>query len=582
MDSKKFLRETTRLRGKTLKFRYVTLFTSLVELAVELLFAFSIPFAVEYFKNGHQKLAILFLIITVSNQIIYSIIRVFERNYELKYNMYIDEESNKKTVDILGVVKNKVYVTENKARRRLNTVEIQENTKNYITKNIEFVDRLLRSTVEFIMFIVMFLGTVATTMLSVKDVPSLIITLSICITAIVFITIRQIKRRVTFFAEVRKLRDQLNSEKMDVLSISPINQKHQSFLTEGFIDSSKVIKLKEVKINFKETIEGCYKSGAMALSTILLLMVAIFSYESLTMEIFASLMALSTLYNRMLNSLSHEISSIQSLIDASSDKKSYDEIMDLIATKYLDLRSTQKTSSERITSVSLSNLDFIHEDTEKNVVHRIIADKLMFKTGVSTLISGPSGSGKSTLLKILTGDYSYDDDSILINNKFYRTSVYNYLMYDPDSSLGSKSILEEVTFDNDKSIVDKQKLIEILKGLNLYDTIITKAKNEPILDYLSCVYKDTFSAGQLQRFLLARLLYNLDNTVDLVILDEPIANLDDVTANKVVEFTTKFCNCDSTRIVVISSHQVKIVEKFCKAVYSFNNITQDYFRIESV
>lgn len=579
-NSKKFLKEIVRLTGRNLKFRYIFLFASLLGLSLETIFAFSIPFSVEYFKNGHQRLAIFFLILTVSSQIIYAIFDVFQRNIEKKYTMFIDEESNKKTVDILGVVKNKVYVTEDKVRRRLNSVEIQENTKNYISKNIEFTDQIMRATIELVMFFVMFSGTIVATMLSVKDVRSLIVIMTVCIVAISLITIRQIKRREIFYCEKRQLNDTLNSQKMDLLNISPINHKHQCFLTDSYIESAATIKLKEIKITLKESIENCYKSGAMALSTVVLLLIAIFSYESLNMEIFASLMALSTLYSRMLNYLTHEISSIQKLIDASSEKKSYDKIMSVIATKYIEFSCDISDNHERITSIHLNNLDFVHEDTEKKTVHRIISDMLTFKSG-ATLIRGESGSGKSTLLKILSGIYSCDEN-ILINNKFYKPCIYNYIMYDPDSSLGSKSILEEITFYNDKLNINKQKIIDILKGLNLFETITAKAKHEPILEYLSSVFKDSFSAGQLQRFVLARLLYNLDKNIDVVILDEPIANLDDDTATKVISFVNDFCSYDLARIVIIASHQVKLVEKFCDNKYGFNSISENYFKIESI
>jgi len=320
----------------------------------------------------------------------------------------------------------------------------------------------------------------------------------------------------------------------------------------------------------------------MSISTIILLFIAIFSNETLDIGTFASLMALASLYNRLLQSLTQEISSIQRLIDSASDKKSYNTVMKIIVDKYLELTNEKYENLGKINHVKLSNLDFVHEDTENKVLHRIIADELTFTSGESTLIYGESGSGKSTLIKILSGIYSYESNNILINNEFYRSSLYNYIMYDPDSTLGSRNILEEVTLDSNKSCIDKQKLIDILKGLSLYEAIIYKAQHEPILDYLQSVFKDTFSAGQIQRFVLARLLYNLESSTGVVILDEPVANLDDNTASNVVAFINTFCNTDTSRIVLIASHQVKIVEKFCKVKYSFNNSNENYFKIESI
>ncbi|MDD2375870.1 MAG: hypothetical protein PHD15_01270 [Clostridia bacterium] len=77
-------------------------------------------------------------------------------------------------------------------------------------------------------------------------------------------------------------------------------------------------------------------------------------------------------------------------------------------------------------------------------------------------------------------------------------------MYDLDSTLGSRNILEEVTLDNNKSFVDKQKIINTLKSLSLYKVIIYKMQHELILNYLQSGFKDTFSVDQILRFVLAR------------------------------------------------------------------------------
>jgi ABC-type transport system involved in cytochrome bd biosynthesis fused ATPase/permease subunit len=70
-----------------------------------------------------------------------------------------------------------------------------------------------------------------------------------------------------------------------------------------------------------------------------------------------------------------------------------------------------------------------------------------------------------------------------------------------------------------------------------------------------------FSNGQNQRLILAKILYWLDDEIDVVVLDECTSGLDDKSetdsadAERILKYIVDFCNKDKKRIVIISTHQ---------------------------
>ena len=179
---------------------------------------------------------------------------------------------------------------------------------------------------------------------------------------------------------------------------------------------------------------------------------------------------------------------------------------------------------------------------------------LMFEKGKLTLLKGSSGSGKSTLLGILSGDLY-----IMGHDK------YKAVHFSSDRTLGCKNLLREITFEKSEKDVDKARLVEILKGVCLYEEFIKKANGEDILVYLTHTFKENLSTGLDQRVMLARTLYRIDDG-DIVIIDEPIGALDRTTATKVLDYIKKYA-CDvKGKLVVITTHQYYIYDGFDKII----------------
>ena len=74
-------------------------------------------------------------------------------------------------------------------------------------------------------------------------------------------------------------------------------------------------------------------------------------------------------------------------------------------------------------------------------------------------------------------------------------------------------------------------------------------------------FDQALSNGQKQRLILAKMLYWLDENIDIVALDECTSGLDEANQNdgadaqEILEYLVRFCNQDKNRIVIISTHQ---------------------------
>jgi len=168
------------------------------------------------------------------------------------------------------------------------------------------------------------------------------------------------------------------------------------------------------------------------------------------------------------------------------------------------------------------------------------------------VILGANGSGKSTMLQLLAGKIQASEGSVKyeINNKIIHDDrVYNFLSY----AAPYQELIEEFTlmemlnlhfkFKKILHSLDLQKIIEILK--------LGKFRNKP-LKY--------FSSGMKQR---VKLILALLSDTQLVMLDEPLSNLDKAGYQWYHDLITKYSN---DRMIVVCSNKQEDEYFFCKNV----------------
>ncbi|MFC7205819.1 type I secretion system permease/ATPase [Comamonas endophytica] len=178
---------------------------------------------------------------------------------------------------------------------------------------------------------------------------------------------------------------------------------------------------------------------------------------------------------------------------------------------------------------------------------------LALQPGTVTAILGPSGSGKSTLARCIIGVWPQAEGEVLLDGRplhgWNRAELGPHLGYLPqDIELFEGTIAENIARFGD---IDPQQVIAATRSAGLHEMILRMPQGyeTPVGEAGALL-----SGGQRQRIALARALYGRPQ---LVVLDEPNANLDDAGEAALVRAVQELREQGST--VVLVTHRPGIL-----------------------
>ena len=204
--------------------------------------------------------------------------------------------------------------------------------------------------------------------------------------------------------------------------------------------------------------------------------------------------------------------------------------------------------------IEFQDFSFQYYSQAEPTLHAI---NLKIHRGEKILIVGPSGSGKSTLGHCLNGliPFSYRGEiqgSLKINgletreqNIFKLSKMIGTVLQDSDGQFVGLTVGEDVAFalenDNIPNVEMHERVRKVARMVDIQDLLMTSPFE--------------LSGGQKQRTSLAGVMID---DVDILLFDEPLANLDPATGKTAIEIIDDI-HRNSEKTVIVIEHRLEDV-----------------------
>lgn len=183
----------------------------------------------------------------------------------------------------------------------------------------------------------------------------------------------------------------------------------------------------------------------------------------------------------------------------------------------------------------LKNVDYLYENSKSKVLSGITYN---FEVGKFYAIIGKSGAGKSTLLSLLAGLDSPSNGEIIFNNVNIEKIGYSeHRQKDISLVFQNYNLIDYLTPLENLKLVSKNVNKDILLKLGLEEEQINRN-----------VMK--LSGGQQQRVAIARALVS---EASIILADEPTGNLDENTAQEIIDILKKVA-VENNKCVIVVTH----------------------------
>lgn len=218
--------------------------------------------------------------------------------------------------------------------------------------------------------------------------------------------------------------------------------------------------------------------------------------------------------------------------------------------------------------IQLQNVTFTYPDD----THAVLTDfSFTVRSGEKWLVKGPSGCGKSTLFFLLNGLYPEACDGIVTGERILFGKSYAEfkpgevsqfvatVFQDPDSQFCMPTVEEELAFTLENRSIPRNEMDEQISCI-LQETGLTPFRHRVI---------QTLSGGEKQRVATACALLM---EPAILLLDEPLAHLDPVTAKDYVAWFDGLQRKFGWTVLVID-HQSETWGEFFTHSYVFEEVT---------
>lgn len=297
------------------------------------------------------------------------------------------------------------------------------------------------------------------------------------------------------------------------------------------------------------------------LVVIIILFLFVFFNFNLDKSVLPKLAIVFFIFFRLYPSFS-KLSYLNSVIKTNKDSLNiYKKILNKNANELISNLNT-KDNFEFKNEIKINSISFKYPTSEVNTLYNV---NFIIKKGEVIGIAGENGSGKTTLCNIILSLINPTSGNILIDEKYdIKNFLYSYrkiLSFIPQNIfLFNDTIINNITFNEESSLINYRKLQEVLKKTKLQN-LESKLKNN---NFFIGENGNLLSGGQRQRVAIARSLYR---DSEFIILDEHTSALDLETEHELMQDSINLFN---QKTVIIISHRIEVL-KFCNKIYTLKD-----------
>ena len=547
-------------------------FINLGMTVIALVFAFMLKLTNMMIERRLILLGIILFMLYRGQQVVREAFHLFESSENKKFELIFEDEIVFRGSQIIGKTSNKVlkYDASNKLYKVMSNESVLNTIKNYL-KNM-WRQKIQHTFDVFEMISVIIMLTIAiltnTSIDQVVFIPLILIFVFISFFCSAYISLN----REAYYKKHREYNNEQSLIINDLLRVPVIVKNDLDMRINKFQKTVIASNENVTKFHKKMNLSRLFVTIMEAFSQygIIIFYLLGVKWNSIALATITEIAATLLIVETALAQISRIAETLNSHNERLTVLEKEEADMSLILDVYYN--EAVKTSTPKVVdniNIKPFSIQYLEESENDKPFTLVSRKPIHICNGEVVILYGPSGSGKSTFMKMLT-------ERIRLGKSTDIPSTSRFLFYDEKLKFGSLSIFEELFCCSETPNLAKMQTI--LEHLHLWCEI--KSNCFDVWKWMKeKQFEQSLSNGQKQRLILAKMLYWLDENIDVMVLDECTSGLDDkaesnsADAERILEYIVRYANSDKRRIVIISTHQnIDGFKQNLASEYTFRNL----------